>query len=91
MDGGEAVVIIHIHGGCLADVGASEAAGLRVVAVDDDVLEDGDSDGVRTEPVSELRHRSREATAALAHAAGSVPTGSRNIVRGGEPQCGSND
>ena len=69
----EVVVIIHIHGGCLADVGASEAAGLRVIVADDDVLEDGESDGVWTEPVGELRHWSREETAALMRAAGELP------------------
>jgi len=72
-DGDEVVVIVHIHGGCLADVGASEVAGLRVVVVDDDVLDDGESDGVWTEPVGDLRHWSREEDAALMRAASELP------------------
>lgn len=70
----ETVVIIHIAGGLVADVGAPRGARLRVVIVDDDVLEDGDGDsGVWTETVTPLDAWARDADAALMRVAGELP------------------
>lgn len=69
----ETVVIVHIAGGLVADVGAAGPARLRVVIVDDDVLEDSESDGVWTEGVTALEDWSRDDDAALVRAAGELP------------------
>jgi len=69
----DTVVIVHVSGGLVAEVGALEVARLRVATVDDDLLDDGESEGVWTEPVSELRPWSREATAALVRPADELP------------------
>jgi len=72
-DAEEMVVVIHIAGGLVADVGAPRGARLRVIVVDDDVPDDGEGDGVWTETPTALEDWSRDEDAALLRAAGELP------------------
>lgn len=73
----EVVVLIHISGGLVADVGTlrRDLPRLRVVVADDDMLEggDGESDGVWTEGVTALEDWSRDRDAAMTRVTGELP------------------
>jgi hypothetical protein len=83
----EIVIVVHIASGLVASVGArrEDAPRLRVVVVDDDVLDDGESEGVWTEGVTPLDAWSRDAGSALVRAAGELPEDLRHELGLGEP------
>jgi hypothetical protein len=74
----QVVIVIHIAGGLVADVGAPRGARVRVVVVDDDVLEAGESSGVWAEGVTALDAWPRDAGSALTRAAGELPRALRH-------------
>lgn len=83
----EIVVLIHISGGLVASVGTMrrDLPRLRVIVADDDVLEDGESDGVWTEGVSALEDWSKDDDAALVRTAGELPEGLRSELGLADP------
>jgi hypothetical protein len=84
----EIVVIIHIAGGLLADVGARRAniPRLRVVVVDDDNYQVSDGDeGVWTETTTALEVWPRDADSALVRATPELPGSVVRELGLGEP------
>ena len=74
----EIVALIHIHRGCLVDVGTARAdlPRLRVIVVDNDMLEDcdgGEDKGLWVEPATALDTWSRDDGDPLMRARGELP------------------
>ena len=73
----EIVVVVHISGGLVAEVGTlrRDLPRLRVVVADDDMLEGGDdeADGVWTEGVTALEDWSRDRDAAMTRVTDELP------------------